>query len=150
MTRADVDAVPDTARLVVVAFVVEAFAKYPVPLAEILVVEAFPKSWSALQVFELASSVDDAAKIVLVSPRLKVVPLTVIDEFKSLLFAIEPASMVLVTVPVSVVYTPFVTVPAFPEIEPVMVCEKVFAPENVLLLARSVVEAPVKVETDFQ
>ena len=44
-----------------------------------------------------------------------------------------------------VVYTPFVTVPALPEIEPVMVDEKVLLPEKVLLLARSVEEAAVMV-----
>lgn len=44
-----------------------------------------------------------------------------------------------------VVYTPFVTVPALPEIEPVMVLEKVLLPEKVLLLARSVEEAAVMV-----
>jgi hypothetical protein len=43
--------------------------------------------------------------------------------------AIEPANIVLVTVPVSVVYTPFVTVPAFPPIDK---------------LATAVVEATVK------
>lgn len=44
-----------------------------------------------------------------------------------------------------VVYTPFVTVPALPEIEPVMVLEKVLLPPKVLLLARSVEEAAVMV-----
>lgn len=44
-----------------------------------------------------------------------------------------------------VVYTPFVTVPALPDIEPVMVLEKVLLPEKVLLLARSVEEAAVMV-----
>ena len=33
-----------------------------------------------------------------------------------------------------VVYTPLVTVPAFPEIEPAIVCENVFAPENTFVL----------------
>lgn len=42
-----------------------------------------------------------------------------------------------------VVYTPFVTVPAFPVIEPVMVLEKVLLPEKVLLLARRVDDAAV-------
>lgn len=42
-----------------------------------------------------------------------------------------------------VVYTPFVTVPALPDIEPEMVFEKVLLPEKVLLLARRVDEAAV-------
>ena len=41
------------------------------------------------------------------------------------------------------VYTPLVTVPALPVIEPVMVLLKVLLPEKVLLLARSVEEAAV-------
>ena len=41
------------------------------------------------------------------------------------------------------VYTPFVTVPAFPVMEPVMVLEKVLLPEKVLLLASKVEEAAV-------
>lgn len=44
-----------------------------------------------------------------------------------------------------VVYTPLVTVPAFPEIEPVMVFENVLLPEKVLSLARRVDEAAVMV-----
>lgn len=42
-----------------------------------------------------------------------------------------------------VVYTPFVTVPALPVIEPVIVEEKVLLPEKVLLLASKVEEAAV-------
>lgn len=42
-----------------------------------------------------------------------------------------------------VVYTPFVTVPALPEIEPVIVLEKTLLPEKVLLLASKVDEAAV-------
>jgi hypothetical protein len=42
-----------------------------------------------------------------------------------------------------VVYTPFVTVPALPEIEPVMRLENVLLPEKVLLSARAVEEAAV-------
>ena len=42
-----------------------------------------------------------------------------------------------------VVYTPFVTVPALPDIEPVMVLPKVLLPEKLLSLARSVEEAAV-------
>ena len=42
-----------------------------------------------------------------------------------------------------VVYTPLVTVPAFPEMEPVMVLEKVLLPLNVLSLASRVVEETV-------
>ena len=82
-------------------------------------------------------------------PRDTEEPLMVIEELESLLLSIDPASMVFATVPVSVVYTPFVTVPALPLIDPVMVEENVLFPENVLLFARSVVEAPVKVVTDF-
>jgi hypothetical protein len=44
-----------------------------------------------------------------------------------------------------VVYTPLVTVPAFPETDPVMSEEKVLFPEKVLLLARSVEEAAATV-----
>lgn len=44
-----------------------------------------------------------------------------------------------------VVYTPFVTVPALPVIEPVIVLEKTLLPEKVLLLARRVDEAAVMV-----
>ena len=43
------------------------------------------------------------------------------------------------------VYTPPVTEPALPEIEPVMMFEKMFVPENVLLSPRSVEEAAVTV-----
>ncbi len=74
-------------------------------------------------------------------PRDTEEPLMVIEEFESLLLSMEPASIVLVTVPVSVVYTPFVTVPALPLIDPVIVLEKVLFPEKVLLFARSVEEA---------
>ena len=42
-----------------------------------------------------------------------------------------------------VVYTPLVTVPALPDIEPVMVLPKVLLPEKLLSLARSVEEAAV-------
>ena len=44
-----------------------------------------------------------------------------------------------------VVYTPLVTVPALPVMEPWMVLVKLFVPEKVLLSARSVEEAAVTV-----
>jgi len=49
------------------------------------------------------------------------------------------------SVPKVVVYTPFVTVPAFPVIAPVMVFEKVLVPLKVLSFARSVEDAAVTV-----
>lgn len=75
------------------------------------------------------------ARVVIVSVR----PLRVVR----LLRVVVPARFVSKRAAKVVVYTPFVTVPAFPVIEPVMVLEKVLLPEKVLLLARSVEEAAV-------
>jgi hypothetical protein len=52
-----------------------------------------------------------------VDPSACAVEPKVIDELVSFAFAIEPANIVLVTLPVSVVYTPFVTVPALPPMD---------------------------------
>lgn len=113
------------------------------------VVDALAKVLSALKVLASLRSVDDAAVMVSEPPSEMEVPLMVSAELRSLLLAIEPASMVLVTVPVSVVYTPLVTVPALPEIEPVIVEEKVFAPEKVLVSERRVLDANAQVEVEY-
>ncbi|MDE1871834.1 MAG: hypothetical protein KGI06_06375, partial [Candidatus Micrarchaeota archaeon] len=65
--------------------------------------ELLAKIWSLLQVLPSERREEEAAVTVFESPRLKVVPLMVTEEFRSLLLAMEPASMVLVTEPVSVV-----------------------------------------------
>jgi len=85
-----------------------------------------------VHVFEFASSVEEADVIVPKPPREIDVPLTVIEELESLLLAIEPASIVLVTVPVSVVYIPFVTVAAFPFMLPAIMLVNVCVPPHVL------------------
>ena len=72
-----------------------------------------------LQVFWFASKVEDAAVMVMSAVPLNAVPL-MLREFWSA-----------------------VAVPALPEMEPVMVEEKVFEPLKVLLFARSVLEAAV-------
>lgn len=68
-------------------------------------------------------------------------PLKVVKLFK----VVVPARLVSKRDEKVVVYTPLVTVPAFPVIEPVMVLLKVLLPEKVLLLARRVEEAAVMV-----
>ena len=94
--------------------------------------EAFVKELMPENVFASERIVEEAAVIVPDAPRAMPVPLTVMEEFVSLLLAIEPASIVFVTEPVSVVYTPLVTVPALPVIEPEIVLEKVCVPPHVL------------------
>lgn len=60
------------------------------------------------------------ANVVEVEPNAILVDPTVTELFNNFAFAILPANIVFVTVPVLVVYTPLVTVPALPVTEPVI------------------------------
>ena len=88
----------------------------------------------------------DAATVPL-PPRVIATPFTVKLEFNNLVLGILPDNIVFVTVPVSVVYIPLVTVPEFPLTLPVTF--PVNAPEKLLLVTLvrpdSVVELPPKV-----
>jgi hypothetical protein len=77
---AEVEAVPVTARLVVVALLVVALRAVKFCSVVEPVRRMFENVWSALQVFASARSDDDAAVIVMEEPRLKVVPLIVPKE----------------------------------------------------------------------
>ena len=128
--------VPEAERLVVdalasvvfpVTFKVDPIPKAPVTVkAPMLVDEALemkpaPKVWRPVQLLVSASSVEDAALMVMLDEPLNETPLMVRAVWR------------------------IVAVPALPETDPVMVDEKMLDPEKVLLLARSVEEAALMV-----
>ncbi len=81
------------------------------------------------------------ARVVTVSVR----PLRIARLFRVVVAARLVSNLVSKSPLKVVVYTPLVTVPALPEIEPVMVFPKVLLPEKVLSLARRVDDAAVMV-----
>ena len=110
MFRAVVSVAADPLTDPVIVFVTDKFVKVP---TDVRLLAVTPDA----NVFPV--SVPAAAVTVPEAPNAIAVPFTVTVLLDNLLLAIEPANIVFVTVAVSVLYIPLVTVPALPDTVPV-------------------------------